>query len=419
MKGSVLGMLALVAGLLAGASGQRSFAGKKVVQDDASADAAHQTGARMEAESSRAAGPKEVRGKHDLAALLRWRQRQDSGDPELQREMERMSDVELRDLMAEFAGQLKEAGDDRIAMNRAIEMAAKELYRREGEDGIRWAFALGEGRRVVLFNMISAAAFDDPGMALPWLDGYEKEFGKGMVSTIANEAVRGATSRGAEALLKLRQLYGERLRGASFPGGRFPEDFDFKLFAKGMKGDYRSHAAMQYWAAKDKDAAWASIRESAAEGVDNPHDMGVLFSGVALMEGDRKAAEWIIPKLDEIPEDKRMQAVRGLRGQGQLTPEGARVLLPLLRNDEERVALVATCVFPMSNSGLEMLKCLPDEGSRANALLEVARSYSFQSVNVPPLQREKITGFFQSAMEELKLPEEARSQITQKYEEGN
>lgn len=417
MKKILLAVMIAGSGMLAGVLGQWGFAG-----GGQSEEAELSPISRRIVTREGAGMPDSIRGgkvaKHDLAALLQWRQRQNFGSAELSREMERMSKSELENLLADFASRQKEAGQDAPAMSHVMEMAAKELYGREDEDALKWAAAQGEGRRALLFYMISAAAHEDPGMSLPWLDGFLGEYGSEMLSTIANEAVKGSTARGAEDLLKLKDLYGERLRGVSLTNGPLPDDFDFQLFARGMKGDYRLYATMQHWAAKDKDAAWMGLKEGFDEQGRNLQDLGALFSGVAMMEGDRKAAEWLIPKLDEVPAEQRVQAVRGLRGQGMLAAESLQEIVPLLRDEGERVTLVASSVSPLLNIGLAELQCLSSEKSRTDALVEVAGAYASALGRVPPVQKEKITGFFRTVTEELKLSDGAREQVMETLQSG-
>lgn len=412
MKKLLLVTTFLVAGFLAGIFAQRGLAPQTGERDGGTpAAAAAKTSPRDEAAAMHAGGKKGAGEKHDLASLLRWRQMQDIGHAEQLREIERMEDTELKGLLTDFAARMTEAGEDKPALYAVIGMAAKELYKREGEAALAWAGSQEDGRPMLLSALTSAAAYEDPVLALPWIERYQAEFGKDQFNTMVHEAVKGATSRGAEDLLKLKELYGDRLRGVQFPGGTFPEGFDFARFVSGMKGDFRLQSTVQYWAATDKDAAWSGVKDSIAGELDRLQFLGALFSGVAIMEGDKQAAEWLLPKLDEIPAYKRDQAIRALRNQASMTPASIHAIMPLLRDEGERMTLAKATITPFGGSGLPALRCLASDDSREEALLGAAGDLSHYLKRLPPAEKKRTTDNFTTMMNELKFSDERRQRV--------
>lgn len=412
MKKILLSTTFLVAGLLTGAIAERGLAPDGSKRDgEARKTASGKTSTRDEAKASRAGAKDGPRTRHDLATLLRWRQLQEVGNAEQLREIERMEDAELKSLLADFGARMKEAGGETAAMIRSMELAARELYKREGEAALVWASTQEQGRQAMLSQMISAAAHEDPALALPWIDRFTKEFGRDYVNTMGTEAVRGATSRGAEALLKLRELYGERLRGTPLTSGPFPEDFDFHRFVTATKGNVQLQSTVQYWAAKDKEAAWLGLKEGFGDKANRLDDIGAAFAGVAMMEGDKKAAEWLIPKLDEVPADKRDNAIRALRRQGMMTDESVRAIMPLLRDEGERITLAAASISPWGSSGIGALQCLANDESREEALGSMAETYQVSIRQMNPAQKERTTQYLSTMMDELKFSTERKERV--------
>lgn len=402
----------IVAGLFVGIVSEQKLAPARHRQGGgAEAAAPGKSLPREDAAGSRTGARARKLPSHDFATLLKWRLLQDSGDPEQLREVERMDSAELKALLVDFGARLKQAGQEAGPMSRAIELAARELYQREGEAALVWASAQGSGRQAVLSTMISVAAFNDPVLALPWIDRFQAEFGGSCMNTMANEAVKGATSRGADDLLKLRELYGDRLKRVAFPSGPFPEDFDFGRFVAAMKGDAPLHSTVQHWASKDKEAAWLGIKASIGDGVGRLGGIGSVFAGVAMVDGDRRAAEWLLPRLAELPAEKRPEAIRALRGQGGLAPESLQAIMPLLRSDEERIILATASISPWSASGAAALQCLSSDELREEALISVAGAYGPAMKTMAPTQREKATKSFTTMMDELEFPDDRRERV--------
>jgi hypothetical protein len=165
--------------------------------------------------------------------------------------------------------------------------------------------------------MVKAAVAATPEIAKKWVDRVREVCGNGAAADLDCEAIISATGRSAEELLRVHKLYGDRLEGFSFPQGSYADDFDFQLLFSGMPSPSDREAdledAMAYWAAKDQHAAWAEARDALGKrGKEAIGYFEAMFNGIAVAEGDRKAAAWVAAHLEEVPFELREEAMRSL-----------------------------------------------------------------------------------------------------------
>jgi hypothetical protein len=347
---------------------------------------------------------------HDLKSLVRWWLLEKlPGGVDAREQLERMDNTALRNLMAElstFAGP-----GETYPMDSLLAAVALELFRREGEKALQWANAPdpADGRGKILLAMITAAATDDPALAKPWFDRYLLEFGKSRSISITGAAIRGATARGAADLVKLREIFGEDLQ-TQIPYGPLPDDFDFGLFVKNFSaGEPESRTTMQQWAAKDPDAAWAAVKELSATDADRAAMYaGAVFTGKAVGGNEKAAIRWLMPKLDELPQESRKHALSDLFADNW----GSRVvvadIMAEIPREEDRIAVADGVLSPGGNGAVATaaLRALGSEDAQARTLLKSVGHWDDSARST----REFIH-YYSSLMDELKLSPASREKI--------
>lgn len=413
MRTILLAMPAL-AGLLAGWYGgvRISSAGHGLV---ASAPAAN-SGRRDRTEAASQRSNETARGDgHDLKSLRRWHLQQKSGGLETISQLERMDTAAIRDLMTGLVAAQK---DDRATdFGEILAAAAGELFRREGEEALEWANRLdpSAGRTLLIDQMIRAAAGQSPEIALPWIGRYHQEFGKGLSNEFGRAAIIGATARGAEDLLRLKELYGDELRGCQFPIGPYPDGFDFHLLVAKLPFSSDLRPTLACWTARDRDAAWAGIKEV----IERDRNLaagyfGSLFTGIAATEGDRKAARWVAAKLDEVPPDLRERAIASILTDQLLENASYESVMAGLPRESDRVALAGSLVSPGGNSpaALGALKLLGSEALQTDALASAAVGFSRMVADTGNPNSRMVLDYFDGLMNQLKLSPASREKIT-------
>lgn len=349
--------------------------------------------------------------KHDLTAILRWYSQRSDGDPEIQNEIGRMDSATIRETVTRlFAAQQYEPMDVHLI----LKAAAEELFQRDGEKALEWADSLDaeSGRRVILERFITAAVESSPAIAKSWIGRYEGEFGTDPFSPLPSAARTGATGRGAADLLQLSKILGNNQ--STEPMGRLPDDFDFHLLISQSENLGPLGAAMEYWTAKDRESAWAGVREvmdkDATKGVDF---FGSVFTGIVATEGEKKAARWISTKLDELPPDLRERAVSSLLTNQPTQNAAYSTIMAEFPHDADRVALAASVVNPFSNptAGSNALQSLGSESLQLEALVRSAKTFSrVASDHDDPSSRE-ILSYFGKTMDGLNLGPASREKV--------
>jgi hypothetical protein len=332
------------------------------------------------------------------------------GDPELARQLERMTSAELRKwVMCEWP----DTGDPELrerSRGLLLGMIAAELYRRDGSAALRWAAALDADRRCEVFPpMVIECAGTDPAMAKPWIDQAIKDYGRIANYWMAAEA--GARARGAEELAQVRALYPEAGGGSSVNGARYAAGFDFQKYFSLTAGKV-GRSALATWAARDGEAAAAAIIGQSRQSKDAVRYAGALFEGMAAAKGDQEAARWIAAKLDQFPAEARDDAVKSLIG--GFIPSRSRVesLLAALPSPIDCRIYAAAVITPYSDpaSVLAAMKAFDSVESQTDLLLEMAPRYR-QVVSGKVRSRADPVEFFQTTMEKLNLPDSSRQQV--------
>ncbi len=358
---------------------------------------------------------------HDLKALLRWKFKQTAGFNEDSAIVERMNPGEIRELMAGLIADLIAPDppiDDnaRRALRASLQAAARELFHREGDEALRWADAAasGKGREELLGAMIVAAVMDSPGIAKPWIERYLIDFGKGRQFEFQVAAGRGATARGAEDLVKLKETLGEL--AMPVPVGPLPEGFDFPLMMDNFKaGEPEIREAMQLWAARDRDAAWKEIRKiSEKDPLQSALLVGAVFSGMAVGGNEREAIRWIMPKLDELPMERRDWAMNSLFADNDNARAAITDIMREIPREEDRAAVADGLIIPGGNEtvALSAIRAIGGEEAQKQAILKSLESWrgdgSFAEPGAPILTKRD---YYTSLIYKLGFSEESRQEV--------
>ncbi|GAA5125791.1 hypothetical protein JIN84_14665 [Luteolibacter yonseiensis] len=344
---------------------------------------------------------------HDIKSLLRWWILEESGGSEESMQLGRMDGAEIRSLMGNLVRSMSEEGWEEI--DSLLSKAADELFRREGENALRWADALdvAGGRETILHSLIGSAARNDPALAKSWYDHYRLEFAKSSSSSILAAAIRGATARGVEDMIELKKIFGNDLL-FGMPIGPLPDDFDYRLFINNFSaGEPDSRTTVQYWAAKDPEAAWAGVRELAqTEGQQAAMYMGALFAGKAVGGKEKEAIRWLLPKLAEFSQDDRNRALDDLFNDSWGPRMAIAEVMAELPGDEDRIVVALGVINPNGASpwALEALRSI---GSPAGQVSTLLRSVSRHAGDVSSQE----IRFYTNLMDELRLPREDREKI--------
>ncbi|RYD20951.1 MAG: hypothetical protein EOP88_13140 [Verrucomicrobiaceae bacterium] len=331
------------------------------------------------------------------------------------KDLERMDAGQLKSVILEALSQNSStaAMADRQAASGVMSAAARELYEREGEKALEWAAAEvpAEQRSSVLSTLLTSVAKDSPDLMKAWADRYRGEYGDEWATGFIPAAVEGAAARGAGELLRVRELLANGVRAVSLARlDIYPDDFDFHLLITKSRPDFGFQDTVAYWAARDKEAAWNGVREvmTANEG-DGATYFGAMFRGVLAMEGDEKAAAWLVGKLGEVPEAGRERALQSLG----IYPLGSDAISALVRAFPDTADRVSYASFQLSSfrpgSGVAALRALDSPQLQAEALTAAATRAAAHFRPGP--QGEQTRALFNSTMDQLQLDPQAREKV--------
>jgi len=402
-----------LAGMLAGLVGGRMISRQPAA---AATPAACAAASPQERAASEKPGNATER-KHDLSVLVKWEAQQDlSWNPVIQRELERMNASELRDLIVEMTAVFSDSGNpDSRAARSLIVQASLELFRRDGEAALEWAATMDGDRELMMKWMLGEAAVDSPELAKRWIERMSAsgQFHKNWDRGIVYHALAGATYRGVDDLIRVRQLYGDLVRDTAFALGPYPVGFDFKKIFTSLGGEMQLTHMMQYWAATDRDAAWDSVKKQIDAGGKGASYSNSLFSGVAALEGGEQAAKWLIPKLEELPETARLEAISSLTLRDILSAESVSSVMGSLSRESDRVAMAKGLVSMNTTMGQDLaaLRSLSSDASRSIVLIAAANNHAAAIPNAQPRHVKAIRDYFRKTMERLDLPEDSKTEV--------
>lgn len=362
---------------------------------------------------------------HDFKGLLKWRIRNGQGLDEDSASLERMDKAQIRDLMLGFLADLNaqdptaDSGTSR-AVQDALLAAARELFRRDGEESLRWADTVDAGKaRKDLFNaLLMGAVADAPAIAKPWMDRFMIEFGKGMEFNMKVAAARGAIARGAEDLVGLDDILGKDLT-PHVPYGPLPEGFNYPLMMEKFRaGEPEMREAIQLWAARDQQAAWAEVLKVAAkDSIQGSLYVGAVFSGLAVGGKEREAIRWIIPKLDELPEDSRSRALANLFADNFTSRAAITEIMQEIPREDDRISIANGMVRPGGDSGVALaaLRGVGNEDVQKRVILNFVEQdgggIAFGAPGEPSTSK---ADFYKGLMDQLGFSDSSRMEVESK-----
>ncbi|MEK7951573.1 hypothetical protein [Luteolibacter soli] len=356
--------------------------------------------------------------KHDLNTLIKWQSRlADSPNPDAQRELERMNAPALRDLITRMTAVFSDSRNpDWQAARQVIVMASVELFRRDGEAALEWAASIDGDRELMLASMLEDAAFDSPDLAKHWIERMSgaDQFHKSWAGGVVSRAIAGATSRGADDLLRLRASYGDLLGDIAFAPGPFPPGFEFQKLFTSLGNEIQLTAMVQYWTATDREAAWKSVKESIDSGGKGIRYLNGLFTGVAALEGSDSATKWLIPRIQALPENIRPEAITTLSQYGILSAESVSSVMASLTQEEDRIAFAKQLVTINNTStgqDLAALRGLSSDAARSVVLLAAAGTFSEAMATAQPRHAKAFRTYFRKTMEALDLPKDSQAEV--------
>jgi hypothetical protein len=366
--------------------------------------------------------PTQTVGKADkarnLAALLRFVEQPRAGILELKRELERMDIAGLQGLITDLQNTPMVQDDDAspLAGQTLRRLAISELFRREGERSLEWAAGLADAtiRRSVLGQFVGLAAHDTPELAKPWIDRFCEQYGENRALWFASPVIIGATGRGAEDLVRVWELFKGDFGSYAFPQGDFPEGFDFRRLITALPNAPGNPRAIAYWAALDRDAAWAGVKELIDTQGIGASFFSSLFVGVTAVEGNREAAKWIVGKLDALPEASRESAIRSLVQQPESRQaETVQILMAELTKESDRVTLASQMVSPFLNvaEGTVALEALGSQAARVAAVTVVAKTYRRTAQDTTDPNSARVRNFLEATMQQFQFTPAAREQV--------
>lgn len=354
-------------------------------------------------------------GKHDFASLVRASSRLPPKPTAVGRELARMDVGALKGLSLELAANFQEdvSPEEKEEAISILHSAAGELYRREGIRALDWVAGIPkeQGRVIVLSSILSLVTRDLPEVGKEWVERYRAELGDQWAETFCMKALAGANRRSAEDVLKTAALFRSDLGGKAMNLGGYAEDFDFHRLITGQNEEADFSAAVVYWAARDKEAAWGALDEVIkAGGSRGTSYFGSLFQGIVTLEGDEKAAAWTAGKLAEIPAEQHEDAIRSLLR--RRPPNETLVKLVRAMPDEgDRVIFASELFWPeRGESATVALRALASESLQTQALVRTAGRYAeYAARGNPPDQATR--DFFLTTMEKLNFTAASREKV--------
>ena len=138
-----------------------------------------------------------------------------------------------------------------------------------------------------------------------------------------------------------------------------------------------------------------------------------MFSGVAALEGGEQAAKWLIPKLEELPETARLEAISSLTLRDILSAESVSSVMRSLSRESDRVAMAKGLVSVNTTMGQDLaaLRSLSSDASRSIVLIAAANNHAAAIPNAQPRHVKAIRDHFRKTMERLDLPEDSKAEV--------
>ncbi len=317
--------------------------------------------AASEAPAPALSGNKEDR---KLAQLRNLTRRLEEDPLGLDEQMQRLGADALKDMASALATESSLAGEDGPASSEIIKAALRQLYRLEGLAAVEWVSGWSEPvRQMGMEEILAIAARDNVAAAKPWIDQHETKYGRSWTSNFYSQAMKGGKERSAEDLIKVCDAFPPGSRPSIRDLlGNFADDFDFEAAFSALRGKKDLQDLIHYWAARDKQAAWTSLKADLMErGRPASYSFHRFATGVITKEGEERGLKTLIGLIGELPDEQRDLCLRNLHG-GMLTTSGIKSVIPELSVSDRKA--FAEDLISSHNAGegaLIMLDSLPRE----------------------------------------------------------
>lgn len=344
------------------------------------------------------------------------RQRQERGDPAALRELERMSVAELRSMVEELMdGMPKGWSEETEKLNKLIEAALSEWYRRDGEEAFKQLDAtLQEERRTQLLSRLTLiAARTDPALAKAWADRLREQLGKEWIRQIASEAARGAGSRSADEYLAVRELFKDTPPELSAYIS-YPDDFDFKKIVASLPPSYENSGVVVAWSARNPDAAWEMTHKLMTRDGQKAADyVTSIFHGIALVNEEADAAKWLAEKIGEVPEEHRKRVFDLMWSVESLRPERVTAISNALTTPEDQRTFASVLLGPKDQRDYAPigLNALASDAEREQVILEYARGVSRGMGREGTPHYVNMSKYIDQTMGAVSLPADAQERV--------
>ena len=332
-----------------------------------------------------------------------------------QRTMERMDAAELKELLLSLREGGRDSQGERMMQESLRIAAARELYERDTEGGLKWAAEMGTKGNELFDLLIRLGAKKEPLYIRTWIERERERRGDDWAKQIASSAWNGGPAHGAETMLEVEKAYEGMLGGFGFTPEPFAEDFDFARYFKDSKPGQTERTAVVAWAARDPDAALAMIqgRENAG------YLFGAAFEGISAMKGDAEAATWVAGKLDSLPPELREAGTAWLLKTRGATADRVGILMEALPRGEDRILIAKSALDfsglnPQSeHTGASALGFLnPEQQVQA---LELSVGTYRQWMSRDPAAARNIQAGVERVMELAGLSEDSKARVRAAY----
>ena len=178
-------------------------------------------------------------------------------------------------------------------------------------------------------------------------------------------------------------------------------------------GEPESRTTLQQWAAKDPEAAWLAVKDYSARHPMGSSYFGALFVGMAVGGKEREAIRWLMPKLDELPQESRSSALGGLFSDSWNTRAAVADIMAEMPREDDRLAVAESLLDPYNagSATLAALHALGSEKAQVRALVKSAESWRNMIKSPPDEMTRKSLRHYSTIAEELQLSPESRAEI--------